>query len=116
MTRREWLLPESSREAPAQCRQRAARAARWRGGEERLGKLQETRLQGAGETSAGHGHLAPGEPLAPGKTLHSFAPNVGSGYSSSLPEPNKQLLFKKLPYALFFLEKKTHSKSRGFTL
>lgn len=108
-------MPESSREAPLGCRKQAAREEGSRGGEERLSKYQETGLQGAGKTSAGHRHLAPGEPLTPGKTLHSFVPNVGSGYSSSLPESNKQLSFKRLTHALFFIEKKTHNKSRGFT-
>lgn len=83
--------------------------------EECLWKYQETGLQGAGKTSTSHRPLAPDEPLTLGKTLHSTVPNLGSGYSSSLPELNKQPSFKRLTYMLFFLEKKTHNKSRGFT-
>lgn len=107
---------ESGREVPAPCRELSGS----QGGKVTLMggmsvKLpQETGLQGAGKTSAGHRHLAPGEPLTSGKTLHSFVPNRQAGHSSSVPESNKQSSFKMLTYALFFLEKKAQNKRGGF--
>lgn len=98
ITRRKWVLPGSSRDIPAPGRKQVARR----------NICESTRRQGCRP-------LAPGEPLTLGKTLHSAVPNPGSGYSSSLPELNKQPSFKRLTYALFFLEKKTHNNSRGFT-
>lgn len=112
----ELTLSESGREVPAPCR---ALSGSQGGKVTLMGGMsvklpQETGLQGAGKTSAGHRHLAPGEPLTSGKTLHSFVPNRQAGHSSSVPESNKQSSFKMLTYALFFLEKKAQNKRGGF--